>query len=389
MSPPVYFLSYSRDNLHDITMIARVLKTYGIRTWQDLDDLGTGLSEDRIRNAIQNETSGLLFYSTPESVSSEFVKQVELREAEFVHKNNSNFIFVPVFGLSISETDAALKGTLTVPISNFNGVKVDRTDDPRAIRYAAHRAAELVLQRLIVKERYPLPIGFTSKQTPPSGVSLDIDFTPFFENGLPDEEEWNTDFPRALDQVKSALLARSLTQLRLRTFAHLSLGLLFGFVFRERTGFCLEIEQTTRGEGTTIWTIPGEALPHALSMSEYPAQLDSKNLCVKINLVARDDASVAAYADKSGLDYRVLLDVTPPQYPHFISSGHAIGIARDLADRIKKIHGKYGTNSVHLFAAVPLGLAILIGYNLNACGSIQCYEFDNASREYHPSCLLR
>ena len=389
MSPPVYFLSYSRDNLQDITMIARVLKTYGIRTWQDLDNLGTGLSEGRIRNAIQNETAGLLFYSTPESVSSEFVKQVELKEAEIAHRNNSNFIFVPVFGLSISETDVALKGTLTVPISNFNGAKVDRTDDPRAIRDAAHRAAELVLQRLIVKERYPLPIGFSSKQTPPSDVSLDIDFTSFFENGLPYEEEWNTDFPRALDRVKSTLLARSLTRLRLRAFAHLSLGLLFGFVFRERTGFCLEIEQTTRGTGMTIWTTPGEALSHELSMSEYPAQLDSQNLCVKINLVASDDASVATYADKSGLDYRVLLDVTPPQYPHFISSGHAIGIARDLADRIKGIHGRYGTNSVHLFAAVPFGLAILIGYNLNACGSIQCYEFDNASREYHPSCLLR
>ena len=389
MSPPVYFLSYSRDNLQDITMIARVLKTYGIRTWQDLENLGTGLSEVRIRSAIQKETSGLLFYSTPESVSSEFVKQVELREAEIAHRNNPNFFIVPIFGLSISETDAALRGTLTVPISNFNGAKVDRTAHPRAIGDAAHRAAELVLQRMIVKERYPLQIGFTSKQTPPAGVSLDIDFTPFFENGLPYEQEWNTDFPRALHSVKSALLARSLTRIRLRTFAHLSLGLLFGFVFCERTGFCLEIEQTTRGKDTAVWTTTEEASPHGLSMSEYPAQLDSQNLCVKINLVARDDASVAAYADKSGLAYRVLLDVTPPDYPHFISSSHAIGVARDLADRIKEIHGRYGTNAVHLFAAMPLGLAILVGYNLNACGSIQCYEFDNASREYHPSCLLR
>ena len=145
MSPPVYFLSYSRDNLQDITVIARVLKTYGIRTWQDIDNLGTGLSEVRIRNAIQNETSGLPFYSTPESVSSEFVKQVELREAEIAYRNNSNYSIVPVFGLSISETDAALKGTLTVPISSFNGAKVDRTDEPQAIRNVAHRAAELVL----------------------------------------------------------------------------------------------------------------------------------------------------------------------------------------------------------------------------------------------------
>ena len=339
------------SHLQDITIIARVLKTYGIRTWQDLDNLGTGLSEVRIRDAIQNETSGLLFYSTPESVSSEFVRQVELTEAQAAHRSNPNFFIVPVFRLPISETDAALKGTLTVPVSSFNGAKIDRPDDPRAIGDAAHRAAELVLQRSMLKRRDPLPIGLTVKQTSPSGVSLDIDFTPFFKNGLPCEEEWNIDFPRALHRVKSALLARSLTRLRLRTFAHLSLGLLFGFVFRERTGFRLEIEQATRGKETSVWTTPEEALPHGLSMSEYPAQLDSRNLCVKINLVARDDASVAAYAVKSGLAYRVLLDVTPPAYPHFISSGHAVGIARDLADRIKEIHGRYGTNFVHLCAA--------------------------------------
>ena len=124
-------------------------------------------------------------------------------------------------------------------------------------------------------------------------------------------------------------------------------------------------------------------------MTERPAQLGSKNLVVKLNLVANDNASIAAYVGKSGLAYRVLLDITPPSYPFFISGGQAVCIARDLADRIKKIHAQYGTSTVHLFAAVPLGLAILIGYNLNACGSIQCYEFDNASREYHPSCVLR
>ena len=52
-------------------------------------------------------------------------------------------------------------------------------------------------------------------------------------------------------------------------------------------------------------------VPHSLSMSEYPAQLDSRNLCVKINLVARDDPSVAAYADKSGLAYPNALSQSP------------------------------------------------------------------------------
>ena len=389
MSPPVCFLSYSRDNLQEVTTIARVLKTYGIRTWQDLNDLGTGVSEVRIRNAIQNETSGLLFYSTSESVSSDFVKKVELAEAEATHRKDPKYFIIPIFCLPIAETDANMKDTLIVPISSFNGAKVDAAAGSRAVRDAAHRAAELVLRRVVLPFQKPLLIGLTSKQVGPSDVSLDLDFTPYFADGLPAQKEWNTNFPRALEQVKSALLARSLTRLRLRTFAHLSLGLLFGFVFRERTGFLLEIEQATRGQPPAVWSASEQAKAHEMSMKEHPAQLDSRNLLVKINLFAPDDASIAAYAKESGLSYRVLLDITPPVYPYFISGGQVIRMARELADRIKEIHARYATNTVHLFAAVPLGLAILIGYNLNACGSIQCYEFDNALRAYRPSCLLR
>ena len=389
MSAPVCFLSYSRDNFQEITTIARVMKTYGVRTWQDLRDLGTGLSEVRIRNAIRNETAGLLFYSTTESVSSDFVKQVELAEAQTAHRKDPDYFIVPVFRLPISDTNARLKDALTMPISGFNGAIVDTDAGPQATRDAAHHAAELILRRLVLHSCDPLPIGLSSKRASPPDVSLDLDFIPFFSDGLPPEVEWNTDFPRALDRVKSALVDRSLTRLRLRSFAHLSLGLLFGFVFRERTGFRLDIEQATGGLEPAVWSTSEEPVAHGVSMTEQPAHLGSRNLVVKLNLVAPDHTSIAAYAGRSGLTYRVLLDVTPPAYPYVISGGQAVRIARDLADSIKRIHAQYGTNSVHLFAAVPLGLATMIGYNLNACGSVQCYEFDNASRQYHPSCLLR
>lgn len=389
MTPPVLFLSYSRKDLDDIASIARVLKIHGIRTWQDLNDLGVGLSEARVRRAIQTESSGLLFYSTDESVSSAFIRQVELPEAEKAHKSHSAFNIVPVFRLSIDDTDAALKGVLTVPISNFNGAKVQPHDEPGTVVLAGHRAAEIVLQQLRLDEYSVVPLGLSSKQRAPSTVALDLDFAPFFEDGLPDAEEWNGDFPAALARVKTALLYRSFTRVRLYSFAHLSLGLMFGFVFRDRTGFYLEIEQTNKGQDRSIWTTSEEPAPHELSMKEYPGTLGSQNLCVKINLIARDDSSVAAYTNSAGVDYRALLDVSPPSFPYLISNGQGVAIARQLAERIKELHGEYGTNTVHLFAAVPLGLALLIGYNLNACGSVQCHEFDNASREYHASCLLR
>lgn len=388
MSPPLLFLSYSRRDLDDISAIARVLKIHGIRTWQDLTSLGTGLSEASVRKAIRTKSSGLLFYSTEESVSSEFIRKVELPEAERAHKDDPTFNIVPIFRLSINDTDAALSGILTVPISNFNGAKVEPRDGPRAVVLAAHQAAEKVLQQLRLEES-TVSLGLTSKQTAPSAVALDLDFAPFFQDGLPSAEEWNGDFPMALSRVKAMLLRNSVTRLRLYSFAHLSLGLLFGFIFRSTTGFHLEIEQRSGGQDRSIWTTSEDPAPHELLMTEFPGTLGSRNLCVKINLFARDDSSVATYASAVGLDYRALLEVSPTEFPYSISKGQGAAIARQLAEKIKELHAKFGTNSVHLFAAVPLGLALLIGHNLNACGSVQCYEFDNASREYHAACVLR
>ena len=389
MEPPTIFLSYSRVDLDDVALLARVLRVHGIRTWQDVKNLGSGLSENRIRSAIRDETSGLLFYSTRHSVSSEFIKNVELTEAQTAYRSDSDYIILPVFRLSTKDTDAALEDSLTIPLSSFNGVIVGRIRGLPTIQAAAHRAAELILPRLTLDEQVPLPIGLSSKQAPSGGVALDIDFAPFFESGFPTEEDWNTTFPRALNAVKDALVKRTLIRLRVRAFAHLSLGFLFGFVFREPTDFLVEIEQKSRDFGTTIWGSAGEALPHKLRVSDYPGVLDSRDLCVKINLVARDDTSTESFSAVAGLRYRGVIEVTPPEYPHFITGGEGITIARDLADKIKELHGKYRTTSVHLFAAVPIGLAILIGHYLNACGAIHCYEFDSGSREYRSSCVLQ
>jgi hypothetical protein len=64
-------------------------------------------------------------------------------------------------------------------------------------------------------------------------------------------------------------------------------------------------------------------------------------------------------------------------------------ISKEVGERIRKAHGKYNTTEIHIFAAIPLGLAYLIGSELNACGRIHLHEFDNSTREYFSSGLLK
>ena len=387
MTPPKIFLSYSRKDIADIEVIARTLMIHGIRTWQDITNLGTGLSENAIRKAIQQDCSGLLFHSTELSVESPTILQVELPEAERKHEKDPGFHIVPIFKLSINETNSALKCCLRIPISNFNGVELDHIAKSDNILEAAQKAAEIILKEIKLSKLDPLPIGWASQQETSVSVALDLNFIPFFSNGLPAQQVWNVEFSPALRHLKDMLIQKDIIVLRLHGFAHLSLGFLFGYIFRNRTGFNLEIEQITKNV-RHIWSTKTTSEENPLLINEFPGDLDSKNLCVKINLRAKDDTSFCAYAKKTNFSYRALLELTPTLYPQVITNGQAITIDSELADKIQEMHGKYSTNTVHIFAAIPLGLALFMGYNLNACGKIQCYEFDRASRQYFPSCVL-
>ena len=387
MTVPVYFLSYSREDIEDIKTVAKILKIHGIETWQDTANLGAGISEERIRRAIREESDGLLFLATAHSVRSDFIRAAELPEAERKCKK-TNFQIVPIFGLPIETVTEELQDCLTVPISNFNGVKVMRRNAPQDMVAVAERAAEIILQDINIEPHHPLEIGLSSKQRVSDDVALHLDFKSFFQSGLPPKESWSKQFHPAIERVKNALVARNLLVLRLHSFAHLSLACLFGHVLRSTAGFKLEIRQITNNK-TTIWATAATPGKNPLKAAELPGSIGSRNLCVKINLMSPDDSSVIRYRKEHGILYRATLEFHPEKYPLLISEAEAVVIAADLVNKIKEMHARYDTNTVHLFAAVPIGLAVMIGHNINACGTIQCHEFDNGRREYFPSCTLR
>ena len=386
MTVPTYFLSYSREDIEDIKTIAGILKIHGIETWQDTANLGAGISEERIRRAIREESDGLLFLATAHSVRSDFIRAVELPEAECKFKK-TNFQILPIFGLPIDAVTAELQDCLTVPISNFNGVQVTKCDAPQDMVTVAERAAEIILEDISIEPRDPLDIGLSSKQKVSNDVALHLDFRSFFHGGLPPKESWSEQFRPALERVKNALVARNLLVLRLHGFAHLSLACLFGHVFRSTAGFKLEIRQITKNK-TTTWATAATSGKSPLKAAELPGSIGSRNLCVKINLMSPDDSSVIRYRKEHGILYRATLEFHPEKHPLLISEAEAVVITADLVNKIKEMHARYDTNTVHLFAAIPLGLAVMIGHNLNACGTIQCHEFDNGRREYFPSCTL-
>ncbi|MFH1653616.1 MAG: SAVED domain-containing protein [Pseudomonadota bacterium] len=384
MQPPKFFLSYSRKDVEDLAIIARILMIHGIKTWQDINSLGSGLTEAEIRKAIQENCTGLVFYSTDDSLKAPMIRNVELKVAEEKFLQDKNFHIVPIFKSGIEASNIALNGCLKTKISDFNGTIVRDND----LMAAAQRAASLVLKNLSFPTKDFLPVGVVSYQKNSDDVALNLDFTPYFQEGLPLEKTWNREFVPAIASLKESLLSKRITNLRLFSRAHLSFGLMFGYIFRDRTGFVIEVEQINK-PNREIWSTQAKEESTMLTIECTPVtNFGVKDIVVNLNIISDDNNSFSNYVQKSGLRYRALIEAKPSSYPFLISNGQAVVIARELTNKIKEAHGTYNTNVVHLFAAVPFGLAVIIGHQLNACGRIQCYEFDKAKREYSPSVTL-
>ena len=176
------------------------------------------------------------------------------------------------------------------------------------------RAAEIILANLAIEPREPLPSGLASKRMISDDVSLNLDFRSFMKIGLPPQEYWSRWFQPGLEKVKDALVSRNLLSLRLYAFSHLSLGFMFGNVFRSTGGYRLEIRQVTRDK-MRIWATTATPGRNPLRIAVFPGSLGSRDLCVKINLMSPDDSSVTRYLTQYRIRPRATLEFQPGKYP--------------------------------------------------------------------------
>lgn len=75
--------------------------------------------------------------------------------------------------------------------------------------------------------------------------------------------------------------------------------------------------------------------------------------------------------------FRAITRVSRPECPRFdiTSAGLAIDIAMTVVDAIRAARRTHRPlSTIHLFMAVPAGLAMLIGHLLNTLGPVQTYE---------------
>jgi len=206
-------------------------------------------------------------------------------------------------------------------------------------------------------------------------ATLDLDWSSFFANGsLPNPEVWQTVLLPALDDVKDGLAcALGSCSVRIRAKARLSAGLALGFAFRRPSGFHLEVEQDH-----AVWTtVDSPCAAEPLRMVEACGDVRSKEIAVEVGVTQDTAGTVNDLVKQRGCEFRARLSFEPVAGAsrESVSDGPAaLAMARQVSAAIAGARKRFGSTRTHLFAAVPFGLAVFLGRELNALGEIQYYE---------------
>ncbi|VEN73363.1 conserved hypothetical protein [Candidatus Desulfarcum epimagneticum] len=382
------FISYKRENVKDVKKLVEYLMIGGIRIWQDVDSLDLGNTESQIKKAIQEECSGIVFYATKESIKSDFILNVELREGAQRLRRDSNFKVIPVFEEDKAKVDDALRGVFHGNLSSLNGIIIKKYNS--AFEYFRK------LRKILVKNAFSQTSGeitfsiMTRQRTPGNlGTTLDLDWSrPFSFNDFFSQKAWDDVIKPALSDIKDILLEFGIMDLKIFSKAHLTVGFAFGSIFNQITGFNFALDQRDEWWGT----YQEEDAYEYLDVKITPDDISSREVAVNLSISRNIDYEKGEFIKQTNKSFRAEILCTPKSGISIVSiknGSQAKSISKQICNTIRKTKENYGITDFHIFSAIPLGLAYLIGSDLNACGRIHLYEYDKEeSGKYFPSWIL-
>lgn len=396
---PHVFLSYSRKNSQAVELLADQLRIRGIRVWRDIDNLDLGrMTQREIQEALRHVDAAIL-YLTRESLKSEYILSVELPEVIARHRDEPDFPIISILdGVTFDQIDRATRAT-GQRLSEFNAIRLLVNADLTARDVELSHVARRVLDSVLPSHLWRLDQGqaidvdlFSRLETEhnyPATVRLDW-VRPFRSN--PPPPETCRLLQGALNDLHEVLRKGGLRPIALRPAgAHLTVGYAFGYVFRATAGFTLWVEQhfpPHTGIGPQWWRANESPIPESpLVLTPTAVDTAKPDITIEISINKSVEEHVNNWIGAETPSLRTRLGLAPEGglQPNMLLDGpQTLAIAQQVREAIARYRRPGGRT--HIFGAIPVGLAVLIGAQLNACGLIQCYEL--VKDAYCPTFLL-
>src|SRR5947209_3228472 len=402
--PATAFLSYKREDAEQVKSLQRHLKARGVRAWRDITNIVLGgFTEHEIVQAIKQESDAFVIYITPECLQSGFIWEVEVPAALQRWEEDHAFNIVPILrGVPYAQLQQFCAAHGYRSLAQFNGVllpdpDLDKEQFNKELRLVAGRILRatyrLRLQRVGADRSYEPCINFhTFDYEPPvSSLDLDLDWTELFESKdeVPTSDEWEEILIPALDDVKNMLSAKtSSRQLHMYLNARLAAAIALGAALPAAAHLALLLH----GDHGT-WSTTGTASdPSPLRLLPFSDKGDAHAALVEIAISRNTAPGIAQSLPSLHISYKHHIRFEPKDEPPnsdaVKDASHALAMARQIGGELRSLCDNKGISHLHLFAALPVELAAMVGHQLNAVCAVTLYYYRNSEKRYVPVCTV-
>jgi hypothetical protein len=403
----VSFLSYRRSRSNEAALIVGAQRDRGIPTWQDISDLSSTLTEEELRRVLTDpDTASATMFVTPEVAESSVIRTVEapLIVERHLAKDGFAALIVAAGGLDYADIDSVVgMGVGPSYLPAWNICKV--SENPLAEAGAA-KIADLVLdhrlaaaaKQLNADQPFKLAFSTRSPLMKKPGSVLSADLLHRFDGRLAMTGAWEQYILPGLHSIRAALQKRAAgRELHCSGQVCLPAAVALGSEFLSVSGLHASWVQdlTTFGGNHELWGLHVAPAKTGFTAQSVPAKTDATALALIVSVTHNIIDDVRACFE-TNFPFRAIVHVHD-QSPKSgaaraqLSAAEAGQVARLAVDSLREARSTYKVRGpVHLFLAVPAGVAFMIGQLLNGFGDVQTYEHIPTRQPcYVPAALLQ
>lgn len=383
------FVSYNRNDIELAKELEKLLRANGMKAWRDLEYLPYGVdTEIEIRRAIRVDCRAFILLVTEKSLDSNFIWNVEIDEAVKKARIEEDFLVIPVFYgekwvKKFSEKSFNLFGE---DLSNQNGKILEDNNDDKI--FCLQKMIGRILEKLIYNEEFTRVSIFTHGEIPTSLYpEIVVDIRDSFKDNIPAEREWKNVILPGFNNIKAALLHKKTPQRQiwLPSRIHLSAALVYGWVFRENTGFKFIPSDILMEENPEI-NYDDKLL---VSMNEMVLKGDRNrnNLALLVSLTKDVRPTVQRLINMTPYKYNTCIQLYLDEITShsIVNTTHAKQLAQQTVETLMRYKNNLKMTHTDLFISASVQYTTYLGYFLNACGSFEFWQYSMIDDIHKPS----
>lgn len=390
------FLSYAPSRILETKVIAAALRDRGVPLCEEALDEDRQYREGAITNVLRSPgTAGGVVSLTPDAVDSQAVKNIEVPAMlERAKQGNRFFIVAARFSdFDLGEIGVQLRA---------RGMPIQKISKKRPGPAEAAEIARLVLEQRItaihrsLPPREPLRLElYTRTQAPfKQGTALLMDWTERFSGRFATSEQWDEYLLPALRDIAEVIGAKAPGR-AVHADGRPSLPAVtaLGCSFIQTRDIKIGWWQHSVGRPNQLWSLDAPREPSGFTVETNAHRPDGSDLAVLVSVTT--NVEPAFESSQPGLPpFRAIIRTWKTQLDTeaLANAGQATDVAFRIRDAIREATVTYPRiRGIHLFMAVPSGLAMMIGQLLNVLGPVQTYELESpyAGGGYRAAALLR